>query len=400
MFPLFVLACFAPDGQLTPRSDGSPPGGVAAPSPRSSDLSPWESSAAHGPSDGALLYAEDAVHDLHIRLSADEIDALRAQPTREVEADLEWEGDWMEVALRLKGVSSFQTIDQKPSFKIDVHEWIVDQRIDGEKRLTLNNMIEDQTMLRERSYYWLSRRLGVPAPRQAYARVWVNDVSYGLYNLVETMDEELVERVFDGDEDGNLYESSGADFDYSFNWFDLEESGDLVAAPDDILDLVDTVEATGDSEFWAMLNANFDMDATLGYWAIDTVAGNDDGYVFNHHNFLVYHAPLAENWSFLPWGTDRSFSHEELPPMGNATFPMRGTLVIRCWADAECADALGDRIADVITVLETELPAQVEEAADRIGEDCRADTRTFFACNPDNLREFIEERPDFMRGWL
>lgn len=352
-----------------------------------------------GPSDGAVLYAEGAVHEVHLTLSDSAIASLRDDPTVEVKAGLELGEARMDVALRLKGNSSFQSIDQKPSFKIDVHEYARTQRIDGEKRLTLNNMIEDPTMLREHSYYWLAARFGVPAPRQAYARVWVNGAAYGLYNLLETMDEELIEHAFGDDEDGNLYEASGADFTHSRNWFDLEETGDVVPTPDDIDALVDAVEASRSGDYWTTLNERFDIDDILFYWAIEIVSGNDDGYVFNHHNYLVYHAPLAAKWSMLPWGTDRSFSRE-VPPRGDGATPLFGDLVIRCWDDDACAAALAARIEDVLVVWDEELGGEIDATWSRIGADCEADERKRYSCRPDKLQEFVEARAEFLRGYL
>ncbi|MDP2311928.1 MAG: CotH kinase family protein [Pseudomonadota bacterium] len=350
--------------------------------------------------DGRALYAEGVIHDIHIELGAEELASLRAEPRTPVRAWIEVGGEaFPNVELRLKGVSSYRNVDKKPSFKIDLHEWELEQRVDGEKRLTLNNMIQDPTMLREHAYYWLARELGVPAPRYAYARVRVNDLDYGLYGLVETMDEEIVEQLFDNDEDGNLYESSGADFTYARDWFDLEETAGIVATPDDIEALVDAVEAASDEEYWAMLQANFDIDAVLSYWAVDIVAGNDDGYVYNRHNYLAYYAPLAQRWSLLPWGTDRSFSRD-VPPTGDDRTPLVGELVIRCWDDAACADALTRRIVDVLAVWESTFPVEVTRAADQIEADCESDPRKEYDCDPDHLTDFIDERAAFVRARL
>jgi hypothetical protein len=402
-----LTACTGFEGQLHSRA--LPPPGGGGPDPerperligRPSFTSPWARAPEpdDGSPDGAALYAAGAIHDIHLTLSDSAIASLRDEPTVQVTAGLELGDVQMDVALRLKGNSSFQPIDQKPSFKIDVHEYNPAQRIDGEKRLTLNNMIEDPTMMREHSYYWLAARFGAPAPRQAYARVWVNGAPYGLYTLLETMDEELIEHAFKDDEEGNLYEASGSDFNYARDWFDLEETGDVVPWPDDIEALVDAVEASRDGDFWAMLNDQFDIDHTLSYWAIEIVAGNDDGYVFNHHNYLVYHAPLAGTWSMLPWGTDRSFSRE-VPPTGDGATPIFGELVIRCWEDDACGAALSTRIEEVLVVWDAELGAEIDDTWGRIEADCEADGRKRYSCRPDNIREFVDARAEFLRGYL
>lgn len=414
VFQLLTLAqaCLNPDGQLHEqlRPEGPPTSEEAGPEelPSLFDVVVSQESAHPAlpgsalpadPSDGSVLYADNAIHDIRLYVSTEGLTFLRDEPMLEVPAELEIGATRIEVALRLKGVSSFRSIDEKPSFKIDVHQYNSVQRIDGEKRLTLNNMVQDPTMLREHSYYWLAGRLGVPAPRHAYARVWVNDAAYGLYGLIETMDEELVEQAFSGDEAGNLYESSGADFSHARDWFQLEESGLVVPSPDDIEVLVAAAESARGPGFWEMLNENFDIEDTLSYWALDTVTGNDDGYVYNRHNYLVYNAPIARRWSFLPWGTDRSFSRE-VPPLGDAATPLLGELVIRCWADSACASALSTRIEEVLVLWETALESKIMDTWSRIEADCEADPRKERNCSLNNIREFVQARPGFMRGAL
>lgn len=353
------------------------------------------------PEDGDILYATDAVHDIRVVLSEDAIASLRDTPDLDVPATLTWAGQDLDVALRLKGSASARPIDGKPSFKIDVHEFDADQRVDGAKRLTLNNMVQDRTMLREHSYYWLAARLGLPAPRHAYANVWVNDVRYGLYGVVETMDEQFIARAFADDTQGNLYEgANAADFTRENGWFVLDEIGSVFPAPDDMGLLIDTVVASRDGDRGAMLTENFDLETALTYWALDIVSGNPDGYVYNHHNYHAYHAPVAERWFLVPWGTDLSFLQVDLPPDGNAEHPVRGELMLACQSDPACAEALNRRVGEVLAVLETELLDFVEPAAARIAADCQADPRREEACDPEAMWRFIAERPAFLRGFL
>ena len=38
--------------------------------------------------------------------------------------------------------------------------------------------------------------------------------------------------------------------------------------------------------------------------------------------------------------------------------------------------------------------------ASRIEDDCEADPRREAPCDPDDLRTFLRERPEFLRGYL
>jgi hypothetical protein len=61
-------------------------------------------------------------------------------------------------------------------FKIDFGQYVPDQRFDGLRRLTLNNMVQDRSMIREHVAYQAYAWLGVPAPRHGYAELWVTPV--------------------------------------------------------------------------------------------------------------------------------------------------------------------------------------------------------------------------------
>jgi hypothetical protein len=348
---------------------------------------------------GGQLFAEGVIQDLALTLPDASLASLRVTPEQEVSGTLEWNGSAYTVAVRLKGNNSFRTIDQKPSFKIDVHAYDPAQDLDGLERLTLNNMIQDRTMMREHAYYWLSARFGLPAPRHAYARVTVNAEPYGLYGLVETMDEQLVNRAFPSDADGNLYESSGDDFLSDVNHFELEESGGLVPTPDDVDALVDVVEATRLSGFDAMIGERFARDKLLLFLAVDTVIGNGDGYVFNAHNYFAYHGAVSDRWQLLPWGADRSFN-TEVCHSGDVVNPLDGVLAESCWADGGCAADLAEAIDAVLGPWDDEFPALIGATEALIRADAEVDLRREDAFEPEDLRGFVERRGDFMRACL
>jgi spore coat protein CotH len=411
--PLVALfACAGSEGMLSgfgEEAPAAPPADAGdAPVERfgtgsgAADTITQDTSGLHGgrdPQPGERMFEAGMVQDLAISLPTDSANRLRTMPSVYVPATLTWKGLALDVSLRIKGSASLRTLDQKPSFKIDVHDTDPDQRIDGLKRLTLNNMIQDRTMLREHAYYWLADRMGMPAPRHGYARVTVDGAPYGLYGIVETEDEQFVHREWPDDDDGNLYEASGADFTSARDWFELEETGDLIAAPDDADGLVATLEGTNKRDFYTTLSSRFDMDDTLTYWAIETVTGNDDGYVFNHHNYRVYHAAVDQRWFFIPWGTDRSFLRDA-PPQGSPMDPLVGQLAIDCWASTDCSAALTARIEEVLTVWQNELPGIITDEETVITDDCHADPRRELSCDFSDITNFVGRRAAEVRSAL
>lgn len=51
------------------------------------------------------------------------------------------------------------------------------------------------------------RSMCIPTYRSSFAMVWINGISYGLYNMVEDLDRDFLMSRF-GESDGNLYKSS------------------------------------------------------------------------------------------------------------------------------------------------------------------------------------------------
>lgn len=113
-----------------------------------------------------------------------------------------------QVGLATKGEKSWLAApnDKKP-FKVKVDEYVQGQRVDGIKRFNLHNNTYDKGIMREKLTCDASRALGIPAPRVAFAEVYINDNYWGIYTLVEAQDE-IYKRTF-GNNNGCTMESFG-----------------------------------------------------------------------------------------------------------------------------------------------------------------------------------------------
>ena len=89
------------------------------------------------------------------------------------------------VGVRIKGLTS--VLGMYPPFKLDFNEYVSGQKFDGLKKLNLNNSFTDGTKQRDRLAYQLYRDAGIPAPRTAYAEVYINDEFIYVYLLVSTL---------------------------------------------------------------------------------------------------------------------------------------------------------------------------------------------------------------------
>jgi hypothetical protein len=253
-----------------------------------------------------------------------------------VPVTLEFEGDtWTNVGLRFKGnsslFSSWGSGNLKLPFKLDFDEFeddypeIDDQRFYGFKQLTLSSNFNDSSFLREKVAADIFREAGVPAAQTAFYQVYVNygegSVYFGLYTMVEVVDDTLIETQFE-DDCGNVYKPSGAgatfaEGSFSKVSFDKETNQDE-ADYSDILALhqaLHTETRTSDPQTWRSdLEAVFDVSGFLQYLAVNTVIQNWDTYGIMQHNYYLYHDPSTDLLTWIPWDNNMTMSASGIKP--------------------------------------------------------------------------------------
>lgn len=288
----------------------------------------------------ARFYRLDELPRFAVELAPGARESLKKKPRKWVEGTFRY-GDLelRRVGVRLKGHRSMRPIAKKPALKIRFDKYVAGQRFLGLRRMTLNNMVEDPTMLREILGYRLYRQLEVPAPQAFYAEVSVDGVAKGLYAVIETVDSEFLERRFD-DASGGLYEGEyGCDlYPGDVEGFD-RDGGDKKAGRGDLRELAGIAQGPADKLFSAA--GPLDMDSFLAYLAVSAFIGDFDGYR-HAHNYRVYHEPAEDKWYFIPWGIDRAFKKHL------SIYESFGLLARRCFADARCRAAYVRKQREVV----------------------------------------------------
>ncbi|PKM48224.1 MAG: spore coat protein CotH, partial [Firmicutes bacterium HGW-Firmicutes-6] len=112
------------------------------------------------------------------------------------------------VAIRPKGNSSLSSVvssdSERYSFKIDFDKYSDGLTYHGLDKLNLNNIISDNTYLKEYLSYDMMQYMGVAAPLASFVKVSVNGEYFGLYLAVEGVEEAFAERNY-GSNEGNIY---------------------------------------------------------------------------------------------------------------------------------------------------------------------------------------------------
>jgi len=318
-----------------------------------------------------LLYSLAFLPELAIELDAEAMQSLRDEPRRWVCGWLGFAARRFPVGVRLKGSASFQSIDRKPAFKIAFDGRCgSSRRFFGRTSLTLNNLVQDRSSVREVLGYLVFRAAGVAAPRAGYAEVTLNGEPYGLYVDVETVDRELLARHF-GDPSGPLYEGAlEVDLRPDDLWaFELDEGSSPHRS--ELAELIARTQEAGDSIFYGP-EALVDRAAFLRFLAASAVTGDWDGY-WKPNNYRIYYEPTARLWYFLPWGLDQVWYLER------TAFDGVGLLIGKCMSSRRCLrQYLGELERAAAMVEWLDLDRQLGRAASLIGASVEADPRRPF----------------------
>lgn len=112
------------------------------------------------------------------------------------------------VAICAKGNTSLTQVDgygnDRYSFKIEFDHYDSTKSYYGLDKLSLNNIIQDNTYMKDFLTYQMMQKFGVDAPLCSYVNITVNGEDWGLYLAVESIEEAFLERNY-GSDYGELY---------------------------------------------------------------------------------------------------------------------------------------------------------------------------------------------------
>jgi spore coat protein CotH len=248
------------------------------------------------------------------------------------------------VAVRMKGVSSVARAPNgyKRPLKLDFNRGAKGRRFLDVEEVYLNNNVNDATQLREVLAYELFRRAGLPAPRTAFAQVYltipgrVTQQHLGLYTLVEAVEEEFLQRTF-GSSDGLLLKPEmmqgipylGDDWDnYTARY---QPKGDT--APADtarFIEFVNFIRTASPEQFTHGITNYLEPEPFLRFVALNSILANVDSFIGNGHNYYLFLGSASRRATFIPWDLNEAFGLH--PVSGPSRFQMQ-TSILRPNAD-------------------------------------------------------------------
>ena len=370
------------------------------------------------PSDA--FFAMDRVLDVEIEIAPEDWDTLRHQTRtfEDVLAEIEeyqlsrpfsdiytWfsatvtvDGETRaEVGVRKKGFLGSQS-DTKPALKLRFDKYVDGQALSGVmQRMTLNNSIQDPSMINTCLTFHVFAAAGSPAPRCNFATVTVNGKDLGLYVHVEEIKAPFLARHFDSVE-GNLYEGTVSDFTPEYRGTIEKKNNEDENDWSDIDAVVAALQDPSDTGLEA-LAAVVDLDRFLSFWATEVLVGHWDGYAGNRNNYWFYREPGGK-FVFIPWGVDDTFHLKDDPNVfDHVTEPPPSVLALAAIANRLYNDPewRARYVAELNKLLdaawdEQELLEFVDTMAVIVEENALPEARPAAAADVERVRQFIRKR--------
>jgi len=382
-------------------------------------------SATTGPSDGvaptpvpiagsAPIFDPRVLHEARLDLDASAWEALRRNYLNNQYYSANFSVDGVavtQVGIRSRGSGSRDPV--KPGLEIDFNRYVAAQEYYGYKRLVLDNMTQDPSCLRERMSFLVFEAMGIAAPRNAFAKLYVNGQYWGLYDLVEKVSKPFLE--------ARLGEKSGVLFNYQWDGvWDLSWLGDAaslyvpvpfepetdeekpdVAGP--LVRFIRTINEGPDASFAATIEPWLDTNRFLAHLAVENAIAERDGLVGDQglNNFYLYQYGGRDRFVFIPWDKDSTFVAGSWPLYRNLE---TNVLARRLTADASKRAYYADAVRRAVTTYVNErwLGPQLDSAWRQIQEAALSDPHKPFTTGQvqgavDGLRGVIAARePDVL----
>jgi spore coat protein CotH len=269
------------------------------------------------------------LHEIRLFIHSSDLRELREdyQGNTYYPADLEWRNVRVRnVGVRSRGYGSRS--GTKLGLRVDFDHYTTGQQFVGLEALVLDNLWQDPSMMKERLAMAFFERMGQPAPRESFCRLYINNVYQGLYGVVEEIDGPFLARTI-GERSGYLFE---------YRWvrpYYGTDLGDELAAYAELFEpRTRELEAPGplylpirglfgeagrlDDPAWRdNVDAYIDLAQLVTQTAIEAFLSELDGLLGydGMNNFYLYRGAGSTRHRVFPWDKDNAFYWVESPVM-------------------------------------------------------------------------------------
>jgi spore coat protein CotH len=363
------------------------------------------------PPERSAIFDPTVLHRVDVTMDPADWQALRDDflSNRYYPADVTLDGEHVsQVGVRSRGGATRS--GTKPSLHVKFHEYARAQRFHGLESLAIKNVLPDPTLLREYLAMAAYEAMGVPAPAVSFARLSVNGDYWGLYSIVEAVEDEHFLALRFGESHGQLYqyeypgpwdfsprgEDAGAYVPYPFKPETHAEDPDTTG----LLALIRAINSGSDETFTRDLAAFLDLELFLMFMAVENAVAEGDGLVgfVGMNNFYLYEYAGRQRFAFVAWDRNASFNAPAWPILHRME---QNVLTRRLLADPEALSLYLDALRRTVDefVNEDVLGPRLEAAYRLIREAVLEDSNRIhgndeFEAEIERLRTFVAWRRD------
>lgn len=371
------------------------------------------------------FFSTATLQDIRLTISRRDWQTLREHPDEDTyyAADLRWNGLTLHnVGIRSRG--HFTRNGLKPGLRIDINRYLSGQQFLGLTAFVLDNGYSDVSLMRERLAMTLFARIGVPAPRETHARLFINEDYAGVYTIVESIDRAFVRRTFGDDQ---AHAERGA-YLFEYRWtrpYNFEylgsalepyaelftpqmySTGSMSGVFGPLEELVRTINSAADERFVEEVGRLIDLPLVVRYLAVENFLAETDGLVgeWGLHNFYLFRRHDDGRAFVIPWDKDTGFSSVDHPVDYHLA---ENVLVRRALAAPELRQLYVDTLMECARIaqeydaatsdprgwLEREIDRVASTLRDAVAEDPVAPfSLEEFDAEIERLRQFAGRRP-------
>ena len=280
----------------------------------------------------ADLFDRDTVQEIRLFINSRDLEQLRTHFREDIYYVVDFQ--WRNMRIRNAAVRSRGGISRnasKPALRIDFNRYTTGQTFLGLKSLTLDNLWQHGSFVAESTTMAFFERMGQPAPRESFCRLYINNVYHGVYAIIEPIDNDFLARAL-GENDGYLFSYQLQERFYGDYLGDelLEykrrfepqnhelESDAILYSP--IRDLFREVNHPDDGVWRERVEQYLDLRQFITHVAMEQFLADDDGILgtYSMNNFYLYRYANTSRHRLIVWDKDSTFLYPEFDIFRNA----------------------------------------------------------------------------------
>jgi spore coat protein CotH len=356
------------------------------------------------------FFDSGTLQELRLTINSRDLRQLREQYGNDTyyTADLQWRNIRVRNAgVRSRGGASRNGV--KLGLRVDFDRYVGGQKFLGLKSFVLKNLWQDGSMMHERLAMAFFARMGQPASRESFCRLYINNEFQGLYSIVESVDNAYLSRTL-GENNGYLYsyqlqspfrgEYLGDDlapYKARFEPQNHEKEGDSkLYVP--IHDWLREVNEPDDAIWRERVEEYVDLSQFVTQVAIESFLAENDGLLgeLGMNNFFLYRPADTKRHRFIVWDKDNTFL---VPDYSIFQRTEENVLFKRAFAFSDLRELYFQVLEAAARSADEDgwLEAEVVRAADQVAASVEEDTRKPFSTEAfyesvEVMRQFARQR--------